>query len=96
VPMIQGPDGQIIELPYGDEGGAPMGPPQGGGGSPAEIIREILQVADQYRQAEQDDEDLAVMAKIIAQLQTLLAKQQKEADQALGVGPGAKFLRRNG
>lgn len=77
-----------------------MGPPQGGppvgGGAPdtATFIEELIAHARQYDEIERDPQDLAVMAKVIAQLRQLLAAQQKEADTAMGVGPAAKFLRR--
>lgn len=68
------------------------GPPQ----DTASFIQDLIEHARQYDEIERDPQDLAVMAKIIAQLRQLLAAQQKEADAAMGVGPAAKFLRRNG
>jgi hypothetical protein len=63
-------------------------------GSPADALRDVLGGLQGYMDIEQDDEDLAVAAKVLAQLQSLLAKQQKERDAALGVGPAQRVLRR--
>ena len=80
-----------------------MGPPQGGPPVGPEappdtstFLAELIDHARQYDEIERDPQDLAVMAKVIAQLRQLMAAQQKEADAAMGVGPAAKFLRRQG
>lgn len=75
-------------------GGPPSGPPGGGPGGGAAILRQVLELLQQYMKVERDDEDLAVGAKLIAQAQGLLAQQQKERDAVMGGGPGAKMLRR--
>lgn len=128
MPTIVDPNtGQTIQLPYGDEGGAPPpGPPMGGpppellamlagaqgappgaapGGpppmpegpqfkDPAEALRDLFQLVQShpYLQMESDDADLAQLQKILSSMQDLLAKNQKQAESAMGVGPAQKFL----
>lgn len=80
-------------------GGPPQGPPPGAEqgpqfGTSAELIAATIDLLRGYPEVEQDQEDLAVAAQVIAALQKLLAKQQREADTATGVGPAARFLRR--
>lgn len=78
--------------------GGPQGPPQPeqpqGPRSSVELIAAAIDLLRGYPEVEQDQEDLAVAAQVIAALQKLLAKQQREADTATGVGPAARFLRR--
>lgn len=85
--------------------GAPAGPPEaseGPGPSPTsppsgdknDMLRQAIDVLTAYKVEEKDDEDLAAVAKIVADIQKLLASQQKLADQAIGAGPGAKFMRK--
>lgn len=58
------------------------------------MLRQAIDVLTAYKVEEKDDEDLAAVAKIVADIQKLLASQQKLADQAIGAGPGAKFMRK--
>jgi fructoselysine-6-P-deglycase FrlB-like protein len=74
--------------------GPPPGPPGGGGSETASFLREVIQHLNGYREIEQDDEDLAAVAKVMAMLQQILAKQQKEQDAAFGSSPASKVLRR--
>ena len=77
-------------------GAAPAGP--AGGAAPptaAEAVQDAIAAVDIARQAETDQEDLAVLAKIMADLQKLLAKDQQEDDAAMGVGPAQKAMRRS-
>lgn len=85
-----------IELPYdqGQGGPEPGGTGPQGGSDPASALRALIQGARAYMEIEQDDEDLAVAAQVITLIQKLLAKNQKEADAAMGVTPASKFLRR--
>lgn len=77
-------------------GGAPAPPEQqSSGGSPSEVLRQILQLCDQYRQVEQDDIDLLEIEKISTQVQNLLANQQKEQDDLLQGKASPRALRRN-
>lgn len=86
---------------------APAGPPEAAEGPAAsptspqsgdknDMLRQAIDVLTAYKVEEQDDEDLAMVAKIVADIQKLLASQQKLADQAIGAGPGAKFMRKQG
>ena len=74
-----------------------MAPPEqpSGGGSPSEVLRQILQLCDQYRQVEQDDIDLLEIEKISTQVQNLLANQAKEQDDLLQGKASPRALRRN-
>lgn len=76
-------------------GPAPAATGQGGGPSAAEAVQDAIAAVDIARQVEQDQEDLAVLAKIMADLQKLLAKDQQEDDAAMGVGPAQKAMRRS-
>lgn len=97
------PEGPSPEL-LAALGGA--GPPQGGvvgpqgqptpSGGPLEALRAAIEAMDSYRMAEQDEEDLAAAAKVIAAIQQIIAKQQKEQDAATGVSPAVKMMRRQG
>jgi hypothetical protein len=63
-------------------GGPPMmgSPPEEPAAAPADIIREMLELADSYRRVEQDDEDLLAMEQARTLLQKLLAAQQRQLD----------------
>lgn len=63
---------------------------------PSDILRQILQLADAYRQAEQDDEDLLQVEKVTSLVQQLLAKQQSERDGLLQGKYTPSALRRIG
>ncbi len=63
-------------------------------GDPTDLLRQAAAQIQAYLEAEQDDEDLAVATKLLAGIQSLLAKQQKEADGALGIGSAEKFVRK--
>ncbi len=63
-------------------------------GDSTDLRRQAAAAVQRYLEAEQDDEDLAVGTKLLAGIQQLLAKQQKEADGTLGVGPAEKYVRK--
>lgn len=73
--------------------GQDQGPsPQGGSEDDAvSILEQMLQLADQYRQVEPDQEDKATMEQARTLLQNLLAKDQKDKDGLLQgkASPGA-------
>jgi hypothetical protein len=73
-------------LPYPEEEEA--------AGDPASLIREMLALADEYRMAEQDDEDLLAMEKARTLLQQLLAAQQKQQDELVQGKASPAALRR--
>lgn len=54
--------------------------PSQGSGDPLDILSQMLDLADQYRSAEPDEEDRLEMEKARTLLQNLLAKDQKEQD----------------
>lgn len=76
-------------------GGAPA-PPEAPaqGGDPADVLRQMLGLVDQYRQVEQDDEDLLQIEKISTQIQQLLANQQKDLDGLLQGKASPKVMRK--
>lgn len=76
-----GPSGSITSKPTGDK---------------TDSIRQAIELLNVYLVEEEDDEDLALVSKIQADLQKLLANNQKLTDQAMGAGPGARFLRKQG
>jgi len=89
----------------GPAGPGPGGPPPGAAGpsptSPTkgdhtDRLRDAIESLTAFKIEEQDDEDLALADEIIAKCQKLLANNQKLADQAVGAGPGAKFMRKQG
>lgn len=109
MPQIIDPDtGQVIQLPYGNEPlDAPLPfdsflPPYAAleeqesprSSNPVDILRQAIQLVKMYTYLEEDDEDLAAATQVMAKLQAILAKQQKEANIATGVTPQAKFLAR--
>lgn len=57
-------------------------------------LRQAVSAIRAYMEGEQDDEDLAAAADIVSKIQKLLAAQQKLNDQAMGAGPGEKFVRK--
>lgn len=61
---------------------------------PTEILRQAIEMVKEYLNTEKDDEDLAAASKVIAALQSILAKQQKETDAAVGITPQSKYMRR--
>lgn len=76
-------------------GGAPGQPDQSsqnGGRSSVDSLRDAISALDEYRSLEADDIDLAEAAKIYAQLQKLLAKDQQEREAAMGVTPAHKGM----
>lgn len=82
--------------PGGPSGPPPaQGPPGGDDGDhPAiQFLKQAMQSLRRYEQAEADPEDKAVAAKVYALLTQLLAKDQKEADAAMGASPATKYLR---
>ena len=78
-------------------GGAPAAPGGPGGDMPsaAQAVQDAIAAVDIARQVENEPEDVAVLAKILADLQKLLAKDQQEDDAAMGVGPAQKAMRRS-
>lgn len=59
-------------------------------------LRQAIQDVMEYMNVEKDDIDLADASNVLSKLQTILARQQKEQEQALGVSPAVKMMRRQG
>lgn len=72
-------------LPYaGEQGGMASGAPMGGNGPDSgEFARSMLDLINEWRQVEQDDEDLLLIEKISTMVQQLLARNQKESMDAM-------------
>ena len=65
--------------------GAAMGgmPPQGGGEQPSEMYVALRDLLNEIRMNEQDEQDLLDLEKIGTIVQGLLARNQKEAQDAM-------------
>jgi predicted glycosyltransferase len=59
-----------------------------------EALRAALEMVAAYQESEEDDIDLADAEKIRTMIQTLLAKQQKEQEAAMGTTPALKGMKR--
>lgn len=71
------------------------GPPEGGGApSGPDALRAALEMVAAYQADEQDDIDLEQAEKIRTLIQSLLAKQQKEQEAAMGVTPAIRGMGR--
>ena len=81
---------------------APEGPPaappqpQGGGqaGGSVELLREAIELLKSYIDDENDPEYETEVAKFIAGLLGVIAKQQGMEDKAMGISEPQKFMRR--
>jgi len=62
----------------------PQGPPSGGERESLSILRQMIDLAQQYIQAEPDAEDKATMAKLAATLHQYFAKDQQDTHKLLG------------
>lgn len=69
-----------------------MGPPSGGSG--VDLLKQAIELLKMYADQETEEDDIAQAMQFASGIQKLIAKQQGEADQALGVSGPAKFLRR--
>jgi hypothetical protein len=90
----------MAALSGGPGGPPPGGPPTDGGGFPDDevgLLRGAFDHLSRYLDVANDDADKAVIAKAIAQIQGVFAKDQKEQEAAGGVTPAhrgmAKALR---
>lgn len=75
---------------------APPEAPTGAGGDPIDTVSGMLEMGKGYLDSEQDHEDLLEMQKILTQLQNLLTKNQKDADQAMAGNTSPRTLRKAG
>lgn len=84
-PGLGGPPGLDLRPP--GAGGPPppdAGPAQGGESTPIKAIHAMMDAAKGYMETEPDNGDKAVMAKLLAMLQQLLAKDEQDMRGALG------------
>jgi hypothetical protein len=103
--------GAGLEALLGGGGGLPTaGPPapemevpadeplaaEGESSDPSDLVRQALDLLRKALEIEPDDEDTLLLEKMTTQGQQYLAAQQKLGDQAMGAGPGEKFLRKSG
>lgn len=61
---------------------------------PIAILKQMIDLGNQFVQVEPDAADKATMAKLLATLHQYLAKEQSDAEAALGGGPATRLLRR--
>lgn len=104
-PPMAGPPPELMAMLAGGmgapPGAGPAGPPMPEAPSfkdPSEALRDLFDIVKShpYLQMETDDADLAQLQKILSSMQDLLAKNQKQAESALGIGPAQKFMMRQG
>lgn len=60
------------------------------------LIQQMIQLGTQYQAIQPDAEHKATMAKVLTILHQYMASEQKDAEAALGGGPGTRLLRRLG
>jgi len=84
----------------GGGAGAPAAPspaePTAGGpeDEPIDILKQMIELANRYISVERDAEDQATMSKLLATLHQYLAKDQQDAEAALGGGPATRLMRK--
>jgi hypothetical protein len=100
-PQTAGPPPALLAMLAARAGGAPgvggAAPPPGpdagaaGGGErePMQILKQMIALGERYQSVEPDAEDKATMAKLLATLHQYLAKDQQDAEAALGGGAGS-------
>ena len=98
--MQQGPPPGLMALLQGQGAGTP-----GAAETPENpsddrealaILKQMIQLASRYIQVEPDAADKATMAKVQATLHQYLAREQSDAEQALGGGPATRLMRKLG
>lgn len=94
-PGIAGPPPSISVPPPGAVG--PGGPGGDGPDSPqsAAALQEAEAAIQKFISLEKDPQDKAIGSKILQQIHAISAARAKEVDQALGVSPAVKMLRRS-
>lgn len=88
-----------MSMMFPEQGGPPeAGPPPSlssqPDGSNLDALREAIDRLQTYMHGEDDDQNIAKAAKLLAGLQDILAGEQKLTESALNVSPQAKFLAR--
>lgn len=74
-----------------DQGPPPPDDPAGGAGQASDLLRQILDLADEYRQQEQSDQNIALVEQLRTIAAKILANEEKEKDDMLGgkINPAA-------
>lgn len=90
---------ELMALGGGGPEGAPPGlPPEGGEEeaprSELDILAEMRSLATEYMDVADDDIEKKDMAKALATIQGLLAKNQQETEAAAGTSPALKGMRK--
>jgi len=106
-PPDAGPGGPPPELmallggagPGGPGPGAPPGPagpggPPGGEREAVNYLRQAIDAIQQYISVEPDDIDVQAAMKVMAGLQQILAKDQKDMETSVGITPQVRFMRK--
>ena len=62
---------------------AEMPPAEGGGGSSEDFARSMLDLINEWRQVEADEEDLLMLEQVSTLVQKLLTRNSKEAMDAM-------------
>lgn len=98
--MMQGPPAGLQALLAGAQPPQePQEQPQDSGGGDRQaisLLKQMIELGNQFIQVEPDAEDKATMAKLLATLHQYLSKEQQDAEAALGGGPGTRLLRKLG
>jgi hypothetical protein len=63
---------------------------------PIAILKQMITLGQKYQAVEPDAEDKATMAKLLATLHQYLAKDQSDAEAALGGGAATRVMRKLG
>jgi hypothetical protein len=61
---------------------------------PTDLLRQILDLAAEYREVEPDEEDRLAIERVTTLVQQLIARNQKESDQALSGQLNPRTLRK--
>lgn len=86
--------------PPGPGGPGPAPPDQAGPGGPGSqrqaitFLRDAIESIQNYINVEPDDIDVQAAMKVMAGLQQILAKDQKDMESAVGITPQVRFMRK--
>ncbi len=82
MPQAQSPDMSAL---MGALQQGPQGPPSGGGEQESvALLKQAQRAMQQYHSVQPDEEDKLAAAKIVTEIQALLAKDQQDMDKAAG------------
>ena len=89
-----GPGGPGGPPPGAGPGGPPPSPGGGGERQAVQFLRQAIDALQQYIGVEPDDIDTQAAMKVMAGLQQILAKDQKDMESAVGITPQVRFMQR--